>query len=118
MNKKAGVIGEKLATEYLLKNGYLILKRNYRTKIGEIDIVAKKDLRIHFIEVKTRIGIQKGFPHESVNSNKIRHLIRTLQLYIKENALKEYKQSLDVVSIVLNNKYEIQDFRFFENITR
>lgn len=118
MNKKAGVIGEKLAANFLLKNGYYILQRNFRSKLGEIDIIAKKDSRIHFVEVKTRIGIQKGLPHEAVNFNKIKHLKRTLQLYVKENSLNDYKQSLDVVSIVLNNSYEVENFKFFENITR
>ncbi len=118
MNKKAGVIGEKLAAVFLLKNGYFILKRNFRSKLGEIDIIAKKNSTIHFVEVKTRIGVQKGLPHDSVDSNKIRHIVRMLQLYVKEEALANYKQSLDVISIVLNNNYEVDNFRFFENITR
>ena len=70
-NKQKGNIGEALAYNYLLKNGYKILETNYKTSIGEIDIIATNDEnRIIFIEVKRRETAKFGYPREAVNYKK------------------------------------------------
>ena len=75
LNKITGFKGERQAVIYLTKLGYSILKNNYTTKLGEIDIIAKDKQTIVFVEVKTRLTTEFGLPREAVTSykqNKIR----------------------------------------------
>ena len=53
VNKTTGLIGEKIASNFLRKKGFLILDKNFKLKFGEIDLVAKKGNTIHIVEVKT-----------------------------------------------------------------
>ena len=69
-NHELGKEGETRAVEFLWKKGYRILERNFRTKRGEIDIIARNRKEIIFVEVKTRKNLDYGFPSESVNDNK------------------------------------------------
>lgn len=116
-NKSIGKVGEDSASHYLLNLGYKILHRNYSTKFGEIDIIAQKNGKVSFVEVKTRISLLKGQPYEAVTFRKIQHLQFAAQIYILKNKMKECKLSLDCVSIVLNNDLSVKSIRFFENIT-
>jgi len=98
--KELGNLGERIACEYLVRNGYKILGRNYsitsgKNKIfGEIDIIAKKkwelfaknDRAIHFVEVKTIIGNDNNFfPEEKVNYKKQRKLKQMSQIWLEKN---------------------------------
>ncbi len=74
-----GRAGEDQAADYLTQHGYRILERNWRKKIGEIDIIAKKDNVIYFFEVKTRSGLKYGHPFYAISKRK-RQLIRRLGL--------------------------------------
>lgn len=74
-NQKLGKEGEKIARSYLKKNGWKILEKNYKTPFGEIDIIAKKEDVIAFIEVKTRLSDIFGLPSEAVtNQRKLRYI--------------------------------------------
>jgi len=115
-NQKIGSIGEKIAFSYLKKNKFNILSRHFTSRWGELDIVAKKGEKIHFIEVKTRVGEKKGKPYEAVNYFKIRALRRTIEYYLLKNKLFNFKLSLDVISIILNNNLTLKEINFYENI--
>lgn len=65
-----GRVGEKKAAKYLKKKGYKILEKNYRTQVGEMDIIAEKDGETVFIEVKTRTTDEFGSAAEAVNLKK------------------------------------------------
>jgi len=80
MNLFWGKKGEDLAVKYLKKNGYKILKRNFKTPFGEIDIIAEEKATIVFIEVKTRTNRSKGAPSEAITEMK-KHRIRNSALY-------------------------------------
>ena len=75
-NSQIGVIGEKAAADFIVKNGFKILVTNYRKPYGEIDIIAKKDRTIRFIEVKTSKYYHDSafLPEVRVNARKIRNL--------------------------------------------
>src|SRR3990167_2286028 len=73
---ETGRIGEAFAAQYLGDEGYGIIEQNYRTRFGEIDIVAREGGELVFIEVKTRTGEQFGLPEEAVDQRKQRKLIR------------------------------------------
>lgn len=100
-----GKNGENTAADYLVRNGYKILERNYRTKVGEIDIIAFKKGVIVFVEVKTRSSGFYGQGFDAVDSNKRKKIIQTAGIYLSLNG-GEKACRFDVVSIddgVLNH---------------
>lgn len=100
MKNIVGKKGEILAEKYLIKNNYKILEVNYSTKIGEIDIIAKKDDVIVFVEVKLRNSTKFGFPREAVTPTKQRHIIRVATSYLQKKSLLESKVRFDVIEIL------------------
>ena len=88
-NKELGQAGEAAAVAYLQQHGYKIAARNYRVKVGELDIIAWQDPKtLVFVEVKTRTGLQYGTPAEAVNYYKRKKIIRTAQWYLMEKHLQ------------------------------
>ncbi|MDF2908159.1 MAG: hypothetical protein K0R34_3480 [Herbinix sp.] len=81
-NRAVGTQFEQKASGYLEKNGYQILDRNFRCKIGEIDLIARNEGYLCFIEVKYRSSSAKGFPSEAITPTKIRRITRTAQYYM------------------------------------
>lgn len=105
-----GQIGEDEAVQHLKKNGYNILKRNYKSRLGEIDIIAEEDGVLCFIEVKTRSSRDFGTPQDSITKTK-RHKLSKLALgYLKQKRIMDSKMRFDVVSILITNtkKKEIE----------
>lgn len=98
-NKKKGSYGENLAKEFLLNKGYTILETNYYTKSGEIDIIAKDDNIIVFVEVKYRKSAKRGLPLESINEKKQSKIIKTAYHYILENEIKD-SMRFDAIGIL------------------
>lgn len=92
--------GEVLAWKFLTGKGYEILEKNYRCKLGEIDIIAKKSGRIAFLEVKTRSDETYGTPEESVHPRKQQKIIRSAQWYLKEKRIQNTSLSFDVLAIL------------------
>ena len=103
MNKrKFGIIGEKIAQGYLLNKEYEILETNFYTKSGEIDIVAKKNKCIVFIEVKTRTNLKFGTPAMAVNSIKKKHIKSVAKAFLHLHRLNNYEVRFDVVEVFIN----------------
>lgn len=100
--KSLGVSGEDVAVEYLRKNGYTILKRNYKTPLGEADIIARDKDTIIFIEVKARSSDAFGQPFEAVNHRKQEKLKKIALYYLKHNKI-ELPVRFDIVSIISRN---------------
>lgn len=98
-NTKAGDRGEELACQYLKKNGYKILERNYRIRGGEIDIVAKDGDCLVFVEVKTRYSHDFGLPTESMTPWKIKALLKTARFYVQKINWGEREYRLDFVGV-------------------
>jgi putative endonuclease len=96
--KALGSEGEALAVEFLRKKGYKIVKKNYRTPIGEIDIIAKDGDTIVFLEVKTRTTESFGFPFEAVTDHKRRKIKNVALLFLK-SLKEEVPARFDVLSI-------------------
>ncbi len=108
--KKLGAWGERIAAEYLLGQGYLIIATNYRTNSGEIDLVCRSDDTWCFVEVKTRRTPNYGFGYQGVTRLKQKHMILAAQIYLNENALFEAPVRFDVVSIdwISSSEYQIE----------
>ena len=100
-NKETGNRGESLAAEYLQIKGYKILGRNYRSKWGEVDIVAKDKDIIVFVEVKTKTTDKYGEPWEMVSPWKVEQVKRMGELWCLEYRW-ERRVRMDVVGVYLN----------------
>lgn len=101
MNKrKLGSDKENLAVEYLESNGYSVIKRNFFTRSGEIDIIAENEGYLCFIEVKYRKSLNEGHPSEAVNYSKIRKISMAAKVYMNYAGYDEFFPCrFDVVSI-------------------
>lgn len=100
-NKISGNIGEAMAYAYLEGKGYTILETNYKTKIGEIDIIAEdKNERIIFVEVKARATHAHGYGRESVTMQKQRTIRRVAELYLMKNKCTNRFTRFDVIEII------------------
>ncbi len=98
--KKLGAAGEDFAEYYLVLNKFKVLKKNYRTRFGEIDIIAFKDNTVFFFEVKTRKSNVYGFAEEAVNGLKKNKIINTALRYIYENkTLSGYNMNFSLIAI-------------------
>lgn len=84
-NKITGKCGENAVASYLKKMGYKILERNYRNKIGEIDIIAKNKENLVFVEVKTRSSDKFGTPAEAVTYYKKQKIVNAAKYYLMKN---------------------------------
>ena len=94
-----GPAGEEEAAVFLQKRGYKILERNYRKRMGEIDIIARDKNTLCFIEVKTRSSDTLGSPAEAVTKQKQRQIIKLSLYYLKENNISDPQVRFDVVTI-------------------
>ena len=103
-NIQKGKLGEDIALNYLINNNANILETNYRIKSGEIDIIAKIDEEIVFIEVKSRSDIKFGYPSEAVDHKKIRKIVNTAKYYILKHNLNNISIRFDVIEIYLKDK--------------
>lgn len=110
-----GKVGEVLACAYLKRCGYEILERNYKTKIGEIDIVARDGKVLVFVEVKTRQSDIYGLPEEAINVKKRNKLTRLAQLYIKQKRLYQSEARFDIVSILMRDEYGVRSIKLIKN---
>lgn len=102
-NKQIGGKGEEIVANYLVGNGYYLLERNFRCRIGEIDIIAfdKEEKKIVSIEVKTRRSIKYGLPREAVDKRKQKHIISATKYYLLINKLMNYQIRFDVIEVYL-----------------
>ena len=97
-NKTLGIKGEKQARSYLKENGWKILEKNYKTPFGEIDIIARKDDVVAFIEVKTRLSDIFGAPSEAVtNMRKLRY-IRGANYYFTNKTI-DFTVRFDIIEV-------------------
>ena len=84
-NKITGQCGEDAAASFLKKKKYKVIERNYKNKIGEIDIIARDKENLIFVEVKTRGSDKFGTPAEAVTYYKKQKIVNTAKVYLAEN---------------------------------
>ncbi len=99
-NLDFGKSSESEAVAYLKKRGYKILGLNYRTALGEIDIVARDRGTLCFVEVKSRSSLSHGHPKEALTNTKQHKIVRSALVYMKENNLLKGSCRFDVLSIL------------------
>jgi len=111
MSLKKGIIAENKAVEYLTKNNFEIIERNFHSAYGEIDVIAKKNNILHFVEVKSSYNYEIAV--QNITPTKMRKFLRTVDVYIKKHRLDELYFSIDLIVI----DYKANAINFIENIT-
>lgn len=126
--RKTGNLGEDLACRFLIRNGFSILERNYLKKCGEIDIIAKKESSLHFIEVKSvscetipklssETAGDNHRPEDNIHTWKLARIAKTLQVYLSErNVSGETNWQFDVITVKIDVKRLISRVLLLENI--
>ena len=102
-NKLIGDLGEQLAADFLIKNGYTILERNFRTPYGELDIIASEDNCIVFIEVKTRSTDRFGTGFDAITPKKQATLLKCAAYYADMHNV-DIPMRIDAIEIMLDSK--------------
>jgi len=112
-HNELGKLGETLAAEYLVREGYTILERNFVYDKAEIDIIAQKQPSILVVvEVKTRNSAAFGNPQEFVTPGKIKLLVKAANEYVIANQL-DVEVRFDIIAVLKNKKQEL--IEHFEN---
>ncbi|QDT43030.1 hypothetical protein Pan241w_31260 [Gimesia alba] len=113
--KLLGDQGERTAVRFLKQHGYSILARQYRTDLGEIDIIALDGETIAFIEVKTRKNNSKGEPFEAVTQQKQAQLTRLAGSFLKKHQLLHQPARFDIISILWLSEKSTPKIQHFQN---
>ena len=107
-----GATGEEIAVDYLISQGYVVFDRNWRSKSGEIDIIASENFNsqdeLIFIEVKTRSSRDYGDPIEAISATKYLRMYRLALEWLSENSASREAWRLDVITIVISRAQEIE----------
>ncbi|PKN38241.1 MAG: YraN family protein [Deltaproteobacteria bacterium HGW-Deltaproteobacteria-2] len=98
---QTGQEGEKIAADFLKKNGYRIIEVNFRCAIGEIDIIAREKEFLVFIEVKTRKSRELGFPEQAVGIKKQKKMSQLALWYLQKNNINNTASRFDVLAIIM-----------------
>lgn len=126
-SQKTGEVGENVACKFLMKRGFEIVERNYTKKWGELDIVAKKDGKLHFVEVKSvsRENINSIVPHETegfrpednMHPKKQERLARAVETYLLDrNVSSETEWQFDLATVYLDLKNKKAKVNLLEDI--
>ena len=113
--RDTGILGEKLARDFLGKNGYHILETNYRCPAGEIDIIARYEDTLVFVEVRTKRSLQFGSPEESITPTKAARLKAVAAHYGQNRDNLPPSWRIDVVAIELDANGRVSRIELIEN---
>lgn len=112
--KEIGTIGEKISIEYLIKNNYRIIEKNYNCNFGEIDIIAfdNKKKELCFIEVKTRTNKNYGSGVNSIDITKEKHIYKTAEYYLYCKKINNVNTRIDAIEIYLTeNQINLRHYK-------
>ena len=114
LNQLTGQRGEAAAGKYLRRKGYQIVTRNFRTRFGEIDLIAKQKNTLVFVEVKTSKG--RGRPEWQISPRKLSQVKKMAQVYLTTHKVRYTDLRIDVVCVVLNSQDELLKINHYEAI--
>ena len=123
-HNEIGKIGENITKTFLMKHGFTVLETNYRTKYGEIDIVAKKDNKIRFIEVKSvkvrdflQINKLAVRPEDNLTRDKWSKLVVSCETYLHHKSISdETRWQMDLACVYVNTEIREGKVMLMENI--
>ena len=94
--------GEAIARAHIERLGHVVVATNYRSRVGEVDLVTEKDGAIVFVEVRARSGPSMGLPEESITPTKRGHLVASAQEYLQEHGVQDRQWRIDLVAVEFN----------------
>ena len=109
--------GEEIAEKFLQDRGFRILEKNFRSRLGEIDLIGIDKETLVFIEVKTRFSEEFGPPEEAVTPRKIKTIAKVGQYYALLHPESPESERIDVVAIDFNNDGGLERIELIENVT-
>jgi putative endonuclease len=116
MNKReTGAFGEKLACDFLARNGYDIVETNFRCPEGEIDIVARREDTLVFVEVRSKTGREFGRPEESITPVKMARLRTAAARYAESRPGLPESRRIDVIAIEMDRRGRARRIELIEN---
>ena len=117
--KRVGQKGEEIASHIITHRFKMkIVERNYRTRIGEIDIIAREQNTLVFVEVKSRVSLTAGYPEESINEHKQSKIRKVALYYLISHGFNPHNliYRFDVVSITfLGDDFSHPSIKYFKN---
>ena len=113
--KSIGDIGENYAERYLKRKRYKVLERNFKNKLGEIDIICSKGDFLCFVEVKSRSSLNFGSPIDAVNYHKQKRIINGAKYYIMKNKISKMNIRFDVIEVFMNKDHKPVSLNHIEN---
>lgn len=114
--KRLGTKGEKIAAVYLQETeGYRVIERNYTCPLGEIDLIARDQKTIVFVEVRSGTLPFAGWAEESIGFRKQKKLRQLASYFLKEKRWKEAVARFDVVIILFTLNYAVQEIKLLKN---
>ena len=112
-SKQTGAAGEERASKYLIEKGYEILERNYRTKTGEIDIIAEKAETLVFVEVKTRPQATSDMLSSVLNRQKLQRILKTSKRFLLNH--RQYSNSYIRYDVIVLDMQGLPEVYHIEN---
>ncbi len=113
--RETGILGERIACDFLGKNGYKILETNFRCREGEIDIIARQQETLVFFEVRTKKSSLFGSPEESITRRKMEKLKAVAEYYGQKHADLPPEWRIDVIAIQMNSDGKVNRIEIIEN---
>lgn len=113
--QEVGKLGEKLAQKFLKKRGYRVRETNFRSRKGEIDIVAQQKDYLVFVEVRAKSNLDFGTPEESITQSKRERLISSALTYINAHQNLPSLWRIDVVAVEIDQKGKARRIELIEN---
>ena len=112
---ETGMLGERIACNFLNRNGYKIIETNYRCRDGEIDIIAQQQDTLVFFEVRTKKSFLFGSPEESVTRRKMEKLKAVAEHYGQNHCNMPPEWRIDLIAIQMNNSGKVSRIEIIEN---
>ncbi len=115
VRKELGDWGERLAADYLRRQGYIIRETKFRCPVGEIDVVAERGQYLVFVEVRTKRGQAFGTPEESVTLSKAEKLVELAHTYLQTHDALPPFWRIDVVAVEFTSRGRLSRVELIEN---
>lgn len=116
--RRLGNYGEFIARQILEERGYLILHQKYYTRYGELDLIAKDENHLVFVEVKTRIGKAYGDGLEAITKRKRNHLVRTALCFLQQHCYSDLPCRFDIIALNLDRQGNLLDYQLITDAFR
>ncbi len=112
---RLGKYGEKLAAQYLERQGCRVIDSNYYTQWGEIDLIAENGNELLFCEVKTRTSDSCGYPEMAVDYHKVKKVLKAIQIYLNRKNIEKFWR-FDIVSVEIDKENKKARLKWFKGI--